>query len=64
MEGGENKDMQRLEIQKHVEEYLARGGKIEVVQSTDNAGYRNPIKRTRKEHTNKLKKRDFAASRG
>lgn len=50
------KDMQRAEIQKHIDEYLAKGGQIQYCDHTHNASFKAPKKRTRKGHTEELKK--------
>ena len=46
-----SRDRERAEIAKLTAEYIARGGKIRTIPSSENFNANLPIRKTRKQHT-------------
>lgn len=54
-----SKEQERKTLAQHIDEYLAKGGKITEVPPDESAERHYPIKRTRKAQINFIRNRDY-----
>jgi len=58
----DEKTEQRQEISQHVNEYLAKGGQINALDQNDSASKHLPLRRTKREQIDYVKRRDYQMS--